>query len=73
MSILSDGKSMQLEHALTDEIIEAQECASELTVAFHNHPYARPDTSIDQFCGSKDLQSTQDGAFWTGDQPRGRI
>lgn len=34
---------------LTDEIIEAQQCASELAVAFHDHPNARTDTSVNQF------------------------
>jgi hypothetical protein len=59
-------------HALTDEVIEAQEGTSELTVTFHDYPYTRPNTSVDQFCVSRNT-SEWISSWIIEDQPRGRI
>jgi hypothetical protein len=34
---------------LTDEIIKAKQCPSELAVVFHDYPYARTDAPIYEF------------------------
>lgn len=35
---------------LTDEVIKPKQSSSEFALIFHNHPYARTDASIYEFC-----------------------
>lgn len=37
---------------LTNEIVKAEQCASELAVAFHDDPDTRADASVNKFCQS---------------------
>ena len=49
MKLRQERKSVQHDiQTHTDEVIESEEGASEFSIAFHDYPYSRADTSIDK-------------------------